>query len=151
MKIKTEICDGEEEIIIRCNERSEKILQIENMLESLASSRREIALYSSGVEHYIAIKNILYFESSENKVRAHTRDAVFTTEYKLFELEEILPSSFVRVAKSAIVNIKQISYLKRELVGNGELGFKSSNKKTYFSRAYYRILKDKINEVRLGK
>ena len=149
MKIRTEICDGEEEIIIRCNEKNERILSIERNLEKLISRRREIVLYSSGVEYYLSVKDLLYFESSENKVYAHTKDGVFTTEYKLFELEELMPSCFVRVSKSVVANIAEISYFRREIVGNGEMGFRGCEKKVYFSRAYYKLLKYKIDETRL--
>lgn len=152
MKIKTEICDGgDEEIIIRCRSKTDQIKNIEAILENLIVSDREMALHLSGAEYYVPIKDILFFEAYDGKVYAHTKDRMFTAGYKLFELDNILPSSFVRISKSAIANIMLISSLRRELVGNGEITFKSCDKKTYFSRGYYKILKDKIDEMRLGK
>ena len=59
-----------------------------------------------------------------------------------------MPQSFTRVSKSAIVNIMRIGYLKRELVGNGEIGFFGCDKKVYFSRGYYKLLEYKTNEMR---
>ncbi len=152
MKIRTEICDdGQEEIIIRCHTRSEQIRSIESMLEDLVAADREMILHSSGVEYYVPIKEILFFEAYDGKIYAHTKDKTFTCEYKLFELENVLPSNFTRISKSTVANVMMISSLKRELVGNGEIGFKGCDKRTYFSRSYYRILKDKIDEMRLGK
>ena len=152
MKIRTEICDdGQEEIIIKCRARTDQIKNIEAMLEGLVAADREITLHSSGVEYYVPIKDILFFEAYDGRIYAHTRDNTFVCEYKLFELEDILPSSFARISKSAVANIMLISHLKRELVGNGEIGFKGSDKRAYFSRSYYKILRDKIDEMRLGK
>ncbi len=152
MKIKTEICNAcEEEILIRCNSRTELIKRIESVLQALIKNEKEMILHSSGAEHYVPISQILFFESNGGKIYAHTAGQVCTTEYKLFELENILPKTFARVSKSAIVNIMLISSLQREYVGNGKLTFKNTDKSIYFSRAYYKILKTKIDEMRLVK
>ena len=136
MKIRTEISDCEqEEIIIKCRARTDQIKNIEAMLENLVAADHEI----------------LFFEAYDGKVYAHTKDKNFTCEYKLFELEDLLPSSYARISKSTVANVMLISYLKRELVGNGEIGFKGCDKRTYFSRSYYKTLRDKIDEMRLRK
>lgn len=152
VKIRTEICD-EEEIVIRCREKDERIEQLERAIKRLQENRnqREIVLYSSGSEYYIPFSDILYFESAGGKIYAHTARAVYSTDKKLFELEAELPIYFARAAKSTIVNIYLIISLHRELVGNGEIYFKDSEKVAYFSRGYYKALRDKIQEMRLGK
>lgn len=152
VKVRTEISDCfEEEIIIRCKERTEYVESIENLLKRLVgiAGKREMVLYSSGAEYYIPFCEILYFESNDGKVYAHTARSVYTTDRKLFELEEVLPPGFVRIAKSTIANVDLVSSLRRELVGNGEMYFKNSEKKVYFSRSYYKTLMDKIQEMRL--
>lgn len=151
MKIRTEIDKGgEDEIIIRCRERDERVVAIERMLEGMAKSRRELVLYIGHEEHYVPLSEILFFETVDSKVCAHTREAMYTSQYKLFELENILPSSFVRISKSSIANVMSIGSLSRELVGNGEVRFYKTDKKTYFSRAYYKILRDRIEEIRFS-
>ncbi len=152
MKIKTEICpDGEEEILIRCQRKTEQIRHIEAILENLLASDREMVLTLAGTEYYVSVREILFFESFEGKIYAHTKERMYACEYKLFELETILPYFFVRISKSSIANVLEITSLRRELVGNGEMTFKDCSKKTYFSRGYYRVLRDKIDEMRLGK
>ena len=151
MRIRIEICDdGEEELILRTNCRDERIRRIEDALEGIVKSSREITLYSSGTEYYIPLSDILFFESSEGRVFAHTKDKIFIAQYKLFELEDILPSSFVRISKSVIANVRAISSITRELVGNGTITFTGCAKRTYFSRSYYKILRDRIDEIRLS-
>ena len=152
MKITTEICgDGEEEIIIRCRTRTDRIKNMEEILEKLIESDREMILTLAKAEYYVPVREILFFDAFDGKVYAHTKDRMYTCEHKLFELEEILPSFFARVSKSTIANIMLISSLRRELVGNGEIAFRGCEKKAYFSRGYYQDLRDKINKMRLGK
>ena len=151
MKIRIEICDeGEEELILRAHSRDERISRIEDALESIVKGSREITLYSGGSEFYIPVSDILFFETSEGKVYAHTKDKTFTAPHKLFELENILPSAFVRISKSAIANVRSISSITRELVGNGVITFSGCAKRTYFSRSYYKVLRDRIEEIRLS-
>ena len=152
LKIKTEICtDGEEEILIRCRSKTDHIKKIASVLENLLVSDREMVLYLSGAEHFVPLRDILFFEALDGKVYAHTNERMFTCDHKLFELESILPSYFARISKSNIANIMLVASLRRELAGNGEITFRNCDKKAYFSRGYYKILRDKINEMRLGK
>ena len=152
MKVRIEIVDdGGEEIIIRCRERDERIDEIEQALDAALRSSGELALYINGTEYFVPRSEILYFESEGDRIFAGTKSHRYVTTFKLFELEDMMPSYFVRISKSTIANVKLISSLKREVTGNGELTFKGSEKKVYFSRSYYKKLRAKIDEVRLGK
>ena len=150
LKIRTEISDTEE-IVIRCREKNERVRSLEAAIELALSGENEISLFSGGIEYFVPKISILFFESSNGKVYAHTKDRIYSSTFKLFELEELMPSCFVRVSKSAVANISEISYLRREIVGNGEMGFRGCDKKVYFSRAYFKLLQYKIDEMRLKK
>ena len=152
MRVRIEKCDsGEEEIVIRAQAPDARTSFFAELVANLSMkyNRRDIVLYSSGAEYYIPFDEILYFESSSGKVYAHTARSVYSSEYKLFTIEELFAPLFVRSSKSVVVNIDKIVSLRREIVGNGEIYFKDSEKKTYFSRAYYKDLKDKIQRMRL--
>ncbi len=147
MKVKIEIVDGAPaEVVIRCPEVNDEVLA----LQALISGRKspEMPLYIGDDEYYIPKKSILFFETSQGKVYAHTRERMYRCEHKLFELEEILGISFVRISKSTIVNIMEISSLHKEITGSGEIRFYKTDKITYFSRGYAKVLKDRIEEVR---
>lgn len=149
MKIRIEISDSDdEEVIIRCKERTEKISHLETVIENAVRGDNVLVLYSANTEYYIPKKEILFFETYDGKVCAHTKDRMYKTVHKLFELESIMPSYFVRISKSVIANAKMINSLRRELTGNGEITFAGTDKSTYFSRGYYGILKDKLEEMR---
>lgn len=38
-------------------------------------------------------------ETDGNAIQVHTRDDIYQTRYKLYELEELLPGQFMRVSK----------------------------------------------------
>ena len=150
MKIKIEITDTEAcEVVIRCHEINEEVLRLQALLSGQGSS--DMPLYIGEDEYFVPKKDILFFETSQGKVYAHTKDRMYLCESKLFEIEEIMGASFLRISKSTVVNIMQIGSLHKELTGSGEVRFKRSDKITYFSRGYAKILKDKIEEMRFGK
>lgn len=151
MKIKIEIAEGDEEIVIRCRERDARVAELERVLGSVLRGSGEMTLYLAGTEYFVAKSDILFFESEGDKIYARTADKRYVTDYRLFELEDVLPGYFVRISKSAIANVKAISSLRREVTGNGEISFKNCDRQAWFSRSYYKRLRDKINEVRFGK
>jgi DNA-binding LytR/AlgR family response regulator len=151
LRIKIEIAEDTEEIVIRCHEHDERIREIERALDNAFKGSGEMALYVGGTEFYVAKSDVLFFESEGDKIYAQTSDKRYVAPHKLFELEDSMPSYFVRISKSTIANVKAISSLRREVTGNGEITFKSCEKRAYFSRGYYKKLREKIDEVRFGK
>ena len=126
MKVRIEIDEAmpEDEIVIRCAQPDERVLKMKRAAES-AESEPEIAFFKDAVQFYPPltevgvishlIYSILFFETGEHSLNAHTSDDVFQVKMKLFELEEILPRKFVRVSKSAIVNVKHIYSVERNI------------------------------------
>ncbi|MBE5817819.1 MAG: LytTR family transcriptional regulator [Clostridiales bacterium] len=151
MKLKTEITNVEDtEIIIRCAQRTERIRQLESMLEAWLQQSSELILTLDDTEYYVPKKDILFFETENGKVMAHTASRVFCTEHKLYELEKLMPPSFIRVSKSCILNADTVSAIHHNIAGASEVVFKRGDKKVYVSRAYYKMLKDKIYEMRFN-
>lgn len=152
MKIRIEIDEQQpEEIVIHCHRQDETVNRLLAAIGQVEGVPRELCLHVGNVEYYVSPDDILFFETDGGKVYAHTRERMLETEHRLFELEQMLPYCFVRASKSAVVNVRPIAALRRELTGNGEISFRNSDKHAYFSRAYYRLLRDKIEEVRFLK
>ena len=147
MRIRTEISDSEE-IVIRCREENDKTRRLTQVIEEALGQEDTVTLFSDGAEFFVPKGEILYFESASGTVYAHTRDNIYTVHRKLFELESIMAPRFARVSKSAIANLMRVSSLKRELVGNGVLTFYGSDKQVWFSRAYFKLLQYKLDELR---
>lgn len=105
MKVKIEIDDSlnEDEIVIRTKEYTEELQQ----LISNFKSKPSIQFFKQDTEYYLDLDAILFFESDNGRVYAHTANDMFSTTQKLYELENILPNSFLRISKSTIVNIQK--------------------------------------------
>ena len=153
MKLICEVSPDTEhdEIIIRCRERNEKIRLLEGVIENVIRGDSELALTIRDREYYVPKNDILYFETDDGRVKAHTAERIFTTEYKLFELEKIMPPSFVRVSKSCVLNIMKVESIKRNPLGASEVQLRGCDKRVYVSRAYYKLLRDRLDELRLKR
>ncbi|MCR5629460.1 MULTISPECIES: LytTR family DNA-binding domain-containing protein [Eubacterium] len=150
MKITIEIDENciEDEVIIRCREVNESISKLNKMIADVSKKDRKLTLYKQEKEFYIEVSEILFFESESDGVRAHTKDDVFIAKYKLYELENILPSEFCRISKSTIVNAMKIYAITRNITASSLVEFENTNKKVYASRSYYKNLKEIMNEKR---
>ena len=73
---------------------------------------------------------------------------MYETQYRLYELEEILPRYFMRVSKSTIVNLNQIYSITRNITASSLVEFYGTIKKVYVSRNYYKALIDRMGEKR---
>lgn len=109
----------------------------------------EIRLYRGNTEYYLTLDEILFFETDSDGINAHTRDNIYQTKYKLYELEELLPGSFMRISKSAIVNTSHIYSISRNLTASSVVAFADTHKQVYVSRYYYKPLINKLEEKRL--
>ena len=139
--------DNEDEIIIKCKEANDEVLRIYSLLTERKNS--EIELLLNGETHFVKLSELLFFETDGIKTAAHTKNRMYYTDLKLYELEEQLPSSFMRISKSAIINTKAVSSMRREITGICEAFFPDTPKKVYISRSYYHSFKNKIYETRL--
>lgn len=147
-KVRVEIdpeCD--EEIIIRCRNVSDEISRIESLVSSIDSGEMELELGNK--LYFVKTEQILFFETDGSKTAAHTVDRMYYTDLKLYELQERLPKSFMRISKSCIININAVSSIHKEITGICEAFFRDTVKKVYVSRGYYKQFREKINETRL--
>ncbi|QDI90992.1 LytTR family transcriptional regulator [Salicibibacter halophilus] len=66
----------------------------------------------------IPVEEITYIESYQKKTWFYTTDNQYHTIYALKTMEQYLPSSFLRIHRSYIVNIRFIQQIFRDLSGN---------------------------------
>lgn len=146
MKIKIEIDDSEdEEIIIRCKKIDKNIEHIQKLIkETLNNKNNELIFYKDNIEYFLDINKILFFETDGNLVTAHTDNDAFQTKYKLYELEDMLPSNFMRISKSSILNVNYVYSINRNITSSSIVEFHNTHKQVYVSRMYYKLLKEKM-------
>ena len=153
MKVKIEIEEGleEEEVVIRCGSLSQSVVSLQNYLSKQNSGKRCLMLNRGETEYYVPMEDIFFFETEGREIRAHTAEQIFLCGYRLYELEELLPGSFMRISKSAIVNLDHIYSITRNLTASSEVEFAGSNKKALVSRSYYKALMERLKTRKLGR
>lgn len=151
MKVRIEIkdnIDDEDEVIIRCGKLDEKIQKIYDTVIDISKGSKHLKLYQGNVDYYLSLDSILFFETSDYYISAHTVDSVYDTTYRLYELENILPGNFMRVSKSTILNINHIYSISKNIASSSEIQLFNTHKQVFVSRHYYKSLKLRLGEKR---
>ena len=152
MKVNIEIASGveETEVLIRCGQLDETVIGLQNYILKQGCGSQVLALRQGDTDYFVEVKEILFFETQGRVICAHTRDKLFRAEYKLYELEELLPSSFIRISKSTIVNMDYMYSITRNLTASSIIEFTGSKKTVMVSRGYYKVLVERLSTRRLG-
>ncbi len=97
------------EVTILCKEETEQIQQI---VASLLRLDQRVLVKQEDESHLVNYSAILYIDSVDKKTFIYTKDEVYETKYKLYELEEQF--EFLRINKSCIINLEHVQSLKSE-------------------------------------
>lgn len=101
------------EILISCKQLTP---EIERIIASLRMLENQLTVRLNGEIHILDPFDALYLESVDRRTFVYTKNQVYETDLKLYELEEKLANQyFFRVSKSCIVNLKKIKTLKADL------------------------------------
>lgn len=134
--------EGEEdEVIVRCASLDERLMRF---IHSLKAEQGKLTGYIEDKIVKLEPKDIFYFESVDNRVFAYTGKGVYEVHKKLYEIEEeYFYTDFLRISKSAIVNVAKIAYLRPIFNGRFEAKLKN-DEKIIISRQYVVDLKKKL-------
>jgi DNA-binding LytR/AlgR family response regulator len=136
------IPDGiEPEIIIKCNEVDESLLQL---IYSIKSASKKLVGIIDLQMHIINPKDVFYFESVDNKVFIYCQEKVFESRLKLYEIEKVYENwDFFRASKSTILNITKIDSVRPVFYGRFE-ALLQNGEKAFISRQYVPVLRKKL-------
>lgn len=137
----------EPELIIRTPTETPMIEQLKTTLEKQLQHQQTITVWLKESQVYVPVDDILFLESADRHIIAHTIDDMYTTHDHLYELEQSLPKQFIRISKSAIVNVYQIRSITRS-ISTYLVTFQKTNKQVYASRRYYKTLKTHLEKMR---
>ncbi|WP_198141146.1 LytTR family DNA-binding domain-containing protein [Companilactobacillus ginsenosidimutans] len=150
MKIRIDISPqySEKEIVIRSSEKDDEFNDILNKIKDIESQLGTINGYSEGSVYSIALSDVLFFETNDRNIYAHTTDNSYLVHHRLYELEDNLPNNFLRISKSSILNVDEILSLSTSVTGN-LVQFRDSYKSVYVSRRFLKELKNRLNQRKL--
>lgn len=109
---------------------------IERLISRIQAADKELAGRKDGETFLIPAKEVLYIDTADKRTFLYTKEAVYETGGRLYELESrLLDMEFFRANKSCIVNWRQIASIRAEL--NRRLLLTMSNgEKLVVSRQY---------------
>lgn len=100
---------------------------------------------ADGKIYRIPSDSIYLIESVNNVQHVHTKEKVFETSKKLYELEKMLPVKFVRINKSIILHLNKVRVYSP--LANGLMKAELDNgESAYISRKYLKELRNLIRE-----
>lgn len=149
MRVKVKVIEDqklkETEIIIQCQKQND---EINDLLRNIQLTDLKIFGMINDRTYMIHPRDVYYFESVEEKIFCYTKEEVYETKYKLYELESLLESKqFIRVSRTMILNLHKIISFKSILSGRIECLLRN-NEKVYISRRYVKDLKMKLGMKR---
>lgn len=119
--------------------------QIQDVLDFIKQSQTEFLIgKSEDMQYILKPKEIHYFHTEQERVLAVTATGSYSLKEKLYELEEMLPSNqFIRLSKSVIANMNELSRFEASFHGTLCVYFKSGAKE-YVSRTYVPSIKNAL-------
>ncbi|MGA9290138.1 MAG: LytTR family DNA-binding domain-containing protein [Anaerobacillus sp.] len=150
MKILLDVDEKHQEtsVTIHCREMDDSIKEILNYFN--AHKTEFIVGRKGDQQHILKPNHVHYFHSEGDQVMATTSEGVFKVKEKLYELEETLPhNTFIRLSKSVIANLYEISHFEPSFNGTLAVHFQSGRKE-YASRHYVRKMREILKMNRRG-
>lgn len=128
-------------VLIRCHEITEEVREITAFVKSRQGSL-------SGVmeekQYEIPVSDIYYIESVDGKTFLYTKDQVYETTYRIYELENLLQTKhFLRISKSMLLNLMKIRSIQPAFNGRFTAVLKSGEE-VMISRNYVKDLKSAL-------
>ena len=105
--------DQPEYIEIHCYRISDEVREI---IAFVKSRQGQLTGTADERQYEIAVSDVFYIESVDNRNFIYTKDKVYETRQKLYELEDMLiEKHFLRVSKSTLLNLMKVSSIKPAL------------------------------------
>ena len=128
-------------VLIRCRAVTENVREIAAFVKSRQGS---LTGTQAAKQYELAVSDLYYIESVDGKTFLYTKDQVYETPYRIYELESLLRAkAFLRVSKSTLLNLMKIRSIRPAL--NGRLAaMLQSGEEVIISRNYVKDLKSAL-------
>ena len=141
MKCRTVIDkDREEEVVIYVHEKNSLSYEIE---ELVLGKSLELFGYKDKNIVKLSPSDVFCFTVENNKVYALCEREKYQIKQRLYLLEEILDSDFVKINQSCIANIRKISKFDTSITGTLMVSFKNGYR-DYVSRRQMKKVKERM-------
>lgn len=110
IKAKQDLSCNEIEVIIKYPQKDK---QVHRIIDFLQSFDMQIKCSYDNTERMINILDIYYIESVDKKTFVYLENAVYRTDFRLYQLKDKLQTyGFVQISKSCILNINALESIR---------------------------------------
>lgn len=144
MKITFEPSGSQEtEVVIKGDMASPEVASLLQFLGKKNSGK--LILFKEDEQFVVDTAEIVFAETSANKINIYTDNDVYESKQKLYELMETLEAfNFVQINKSTLVNIDCVKSIQAEFSGNYCIKLKNRKEVLTVSRSYFKKFKESI-------
>ena len=145
MKVTIQAIDKEKEEFVELfiHEKNESIKNIIDYIENEKYRIIKLSCYKNGKIYKVKSDDIYFVVTTKNTLLIHTENDIYEYKNRLYELEKILPSKFIRISKSTILNLEKVLIYNPLLNGLMEVRLINSEI-TYISRKYLKEVRSRI-------
>lgn len=116
----------DEEIIINAHQKTKLIEEIEKLV--INDSFELVCIDEDKIAVILEFSDIHCFVVENNKVYAYTDKSKYAIKYRIYQLIDKLPPSFIKVNQSCVGNIKKIERFDASIAGSLIIKFKCGYK-----------------------
>ena len=130
----------EESIVITVHEKTDKIKQIEDIINS---NKYQFLAYNQEEIVPININEVFAFFTNDSKVYVSLNDNELLIKERIYQVEELLDNSFIKINQGCIVNINKILKFDSSITGSIKVILKNGFS-DYISRRELKNVKRRI-------
>lgn len=130
----------EEEVIVYSHNKTKLTDEIEKLVENDST---ELVGYIEREVYKLSLSEIYCFVAEDNNVYAITAENRFRVKMRLYQLEEMLDTSFIKINQSCIVNVRKILKFDASLAGALRVTLKNGYS-DYVSRRNVKNVKERL-------
>lgn len=130
----------EESIVITVHEKTDKIKQIEDIINS--HKYQLLGFYQDEIIP-INMEEVYAFYTNDSKVYANLKDKSLLIKERMYQIEELINNNFVKINQGCIVNIKKILKFDASISGSIKVVLKN-NFIDYISRRELKNVKRRM-------
>ncbi|ACV22689.1 Sensory transduction protein lytR [Slackia heliotrinireducens] len=133
------IGEGEKELVlIRCRAVTDEVREIADFVKSRQGRLMGVL---EGMQYEVPLPDVHYIESVDGRTFLYTKDQVFETPYRIYELENRLAGKqFLRISKSMLLNLMKVGSIRPAFNGRF-VAVLRSGEEVIVSRSYVKGLK----------
>lgn len=130
----------EESIVITVHEKTDKIKQIEDIINS---NKYQFLAYNQEEIVPININEVFAFFTNDSKVYVSLNDNELLIKERIYQVEELLDNSFIKINQGCIVNINKVLKFDSLITGSIKVILKNGFS-DYISRRELKNVKRRI-------